>query len=234
VFIFSGAAAADAILTRSCGAPHDAARRAPRGLPRKRKGESMDRKGLARRAALLAVALVSSTGSVFAQDEPKLVGFTCCNLHYNNDWISDANWGQQPMLPAGLPIKITDYGRYRIHVEIDGRKFRIGQDYGRQEPLAALARKIVVEKDPKPKIESWPQPVREAIKAGRVRHGMTKEQVLVAVGYPPVHQTPNLDQQFWKHWYSNFGSYLIEFDDKGRVKDVKADATTRAIVYIEK
>jgi hypothetical protein len=188
------------------------------------------------RLAAASVMALFACGPSWAQDdkEPKLEGFTCCNLHYNNDWISDANWGQQAMLPAGLPIKVTDYGRYRIGVEIDGRKFRIGQDYGRQEPLAALARKIVVTEDPKPKIAAWPAPVRDAVKAGRIRVGMTKEQVLASVGYPPSHQTPTLESPFWKHWYSNFGNYLVEFDDKGRVKDVKGDATTRALVYIEK
>ncbi|MCX8004406.1 MAG: hypothetical protein N2688_05540 [Burkholderiaceae bacterium] len=138
------------------------------------------------------------------------------------------------MLPAGLPIKVTGYGRYRVMVEIDGKPFRLGQDYGRQEPLAAFARKFVVDRDPKPMIESWPAPVREAVKAGRIRAGMTKQQVLVAVGHPPAHATPNLEAPVWKHWYSTHGSYVIEFDDKGLVKDVKADPATRAMVFIEK
>ena len=143
----------------------------------------------------LAVVVVASTTSAQAPDdkEPKLSGFTCCNLHYENDWISDANWSSLPMIPAGQPAQITDYGSYRIVLDIDGKKMRLGQDYGRSEPLGQFARRFVVAQDPKPKIASWPAGVREAVKEGKVVLGMTKEQVIVSLGYPPLHQTPSLD-----------------------------------------
>lgn len=186
-------------------------------------------------AAMLAAGLAMPGHAGAGEDEaPKLAGFTCCNLHYRDDWISDANWGDQPFLPAGLPIRVTQYGRYRIHVEIDGKAFRIGQDYGRQESLATLARKIVVADDPRPRIASWPEAVRAAVRTGRVRAGMTREQVLVALGYPPAHQTPTLESVFWKHWYSRFGTFVLEWDEKGRVSGIKADAATRALVFVEK
>jgi hypothetical protein len=46
-------------------------------------------------------------------------GYTCCNLHYDRDWISDANWGNLPKIPPGTPIKVTSYGSNRAAVEID-------------------------------------------------------------------------------------------------------------------
>ena len=55
-------------------------------------------------------------------------GYTCCNLHYVDDWISDGNWGAFPLIPAGTPIKVTGYGPNRAYVEIDGKRFRIGHD----------------------------------------------------------------------------------------------------------
>jgi hypothetical protein len=154
-------------------------------------------------------------------------GYTCCNLHYENDWISDANWSSMPMIPAGASIKVLDYGRYRLMTEIDGRKMRLGLDYGRQQPLEEWARKIVVADDPRRKIASWPAPVRDAARAGKVAIGMSKEQVIVAVGYPPMHQTPSLESWQWKYWHTGFGSYLVVWDAAGRVKDVIADPQTR-------
>ena len=53
------------------------------------------------------------------------------------------------MIPAGASIKVLDYGRYRVNVEIDGRKMRLGLDYGRQMALEAWAKKIVVGEDPR-------------------------------------------------------------------------------------
>lgn len=162
----------------------------------------------------------------------QLSGYTCCNLHYENDWISDANWSAMPMIPAGASIKINDYGRYRVNVEIDGRKMRLGLDYGRQEPLQAWARKLVVQDDPRQKIAAWPAPVRDAVRAGKVAIGMSKEQVIVAIGYPPMHQTPSLESPQWKYWHTGFGSYLVLWDGAGRLKDVIADPQTRlGVVY---
>jgi len=154
-------------------------------------------------------------------------GYTCCNLHYENDWISDANWGSMPMIPAGASIKVLDYGRYRIMTEIDGRSMRLGLDYGRQQPLEEWAQKIVVTDDPRRKIASWPPVVRDAVRAGKVAIGMSKEQVIVALGYPPMHQTPSLDAPQWKYWHTGFGSFLVVWDNAGRMKDVIADPQTR-------
>lgn len=161
-----------------------------------------------------------------------LAGYTCCNLHYENDWISDANWSSMPMIPAGASIKVLDYGHYRVMAEIDGRKMRLGLDYGRAQPLQAWARKLVVQEDPRMRIAHWPAPVRDAVRAGKVAIGMSKEEVLVSLGYPPAHQTPSLDAPQWKYWHTGFGSYLVVWDDAGRVKDVIADPQTRyAVVY---
>src|SRR4249920_2327005 len=134
----------------------------------------------------LGAAVAASTASAQAGDdkEPKLSGFTCCNLHYEGYWISDANWSYLPMIPAGQPAKITEYGRYRFYLDLDGKKMRYGQDYGRSEPMAELARKIVVAQDPKAKIATWPAEVREAVNLGKIRIGMTKDQVIVSLGYP--------------------------------------------------
>ena len=184
--------------------------------------------------ALAAAAVAMSAPAQTDGKEPKLSGFTCCNLHYENDWISDANWSSLPMIPAGQPAKITDYGRYRIYVEIDGKNMRLGQDYGRSEPLGQLARKIVVAQDPKAKVATWPAGAREAVKVGKIMVGMTKEQVIVSLGYPPVHQTPSLDSPQWKYWLTRVGSFLVVWDDKGQVRDVIADPGTRATVLLEK
>lgn len=188
---------------------------------------------LRRATAALAAALLALSTAARSADEPELSGYTCCNLHYDNDWISDANWSSMPMIPAGAGIKTTGYGRYRIHVEIDGRKMRLGLDYGRQQSLADWGRKLIVKEDPRPRIARLPAPVRDAIRAGKVTIGMSKEEAIIAVGYPPMHATPSLDVPQWKYWHSSFGTYLLVFDKAWRVKDVIADPQTRFAVLHE-
>ena len=48
-------------------------------------------------AGALATALLAAAPA-FAEDLPE--GYTCCNLHDDGDWISDANWGTMPVIPA--------------------------------------------------------------------------------------------------------------------------------------
>lgn len=84
-------------------------------------------------AAIVLAAPLSRASEPAALAE----GFTCCNLHYNGDWISDTNRNLNPMIPAGAPIKLLSFGRYRAHVLIDGREMRLGQDYGREQALIA-------------------------------------------------------------------------------------------------
>ena len=171
-----------------------------------------------RTRALMAAVLVAIPVAALAQE--KFEGYTCCNLHYDKDWISDANWGNAAMIPAGSRIRVVDYTWAHANVEIDGRPYRMGQDYGKkEESLDKYLSKIVVKTDPRPRIEQFPAPVKTAIHEGRVIPGMTREQVLMAVGYPPTHKTPSLDAPVWNHWLSRAGRYELHWRD-GKVERV--------------
>lgn len=165
-----------------------------------------------------------------AADEPLLRGYTCCNLHYDGDWISDANWSALPMIPAGSPVRVLEFGRHRVIVEISGRRMTLGLDYGRKQPLSTWARNVVLPEDPKPKIAAWPEPIRNAVREGRIAIGMTKEQVIVAVGYPPAHETPSVALPQWKYWHTTHGTYLVAWNDAGRVTDVIAEPAVQLAV----
>jgi hypothetical protein len=86
---------------------------------------------------------------------------------------------------------------------------------------------MIVPQDPKERIAGWPSTAREAIELGRVALGMTKEQVIVAIGYPPAHATPSTDAPRWKYWYDTHGTYDVVWDDAGRVRDVAATPPIR-------
>ena len=52
---------------------------------------------------------------------------------------------------------------------------------------------------------------REQIKLGKVAVGMSKEAVIVAIGYPPAHKTPSLDMDQWRYWSSRFNTFVVHF-----------------------
>jgi hypothetical protein len=165
----------------------------------------------------LAGAPAHAQTAAASQEQP---GFTCCNFHPSGDWISDANWFIHSRIPAGTPARIVDYGEHRVGVEISGRAMTLGLDYGRRQNLREWAQRMIVAQDPKATIAGWPAAAREAIESGRVAIGMTKAQVIVAVGYPPAHATSSLDAPTWKYWYDTHGTYDVIFDGAGRVTEV--------------
>lgn len=196
---------------------------------------------VATNAALLLSTIAAGLVSVAdtaAADEPELSGYTCCNFHFNEQTgsISDANWSALPMIPAGAPVRTVRYSRYSIAVLIDhpfySRKMRLDLDYGRNQNLADWARRMIVTENPKRKISGWPAAVRDAIRAGRIAPGMTKEQVVIALGYPPAHETPTLNSTQWKYWYGRFDTFLVSWDESERVKDVIAEPQVRSAVML--
>ncbi|MDP3585893.1 MAG: hypothetical protein Q8R61_12255 [Thiobacillus sp.] len=166
-------------------------------------------------------------------EAPLLEGFTCCNLHYEGDWISDSNFGALPFIPAGSRIKLKGYGRHRLHVDIDDKPMRIGLDYGRaQETLEQFAEKLILAEDPKAKIAKYPAEVRDAIRFGQVVTGMTQEQTIIAVGYPQRDETVSLEASVWNYWASSFEPYRVIWGKNGRIKEIATDSATHArMVY---
>lgn len=53
--------------------------------------------------------------------------------------------------------------------------------------------------------------VQQAIKSCEIIEGMTKEEVVTARGYPPIHETPNFNASVWKYWWSRSKAGLVKF-----------------------
>ena len=169
----------------------------------------------------LAIAYAALCAAPLAGAQALIEGYTCCNLHYDKEWISDANWLNAPMIPAGSRIKVLSYdGSRRATVDVDGKQLKVSMDYGKEEPVDKFLSKIIVKTSPKAKVQRYPEAVRAAIHTGKVIPGMTREQVLIAVSYPPTHKTPSLDQPIWQHWQSRAGRFEIRWDEKGKVREV--------------
>ncbi|PKO89584.1 MAG: hypothetical protein CVU18_03500 [Betaproteobacteria bacterium HGW-Betaproteobacteria-12] len=162
-----------------------------------------------------------------SRDSYLRVGYACCNLHYSGDWISDSNLAQLPFVPVGTPIKLKKIDGYRAYVEVDGKPMRLGHDYGReQENTEQWVNKIVVLDDPQAKIARFAPNVRNAIAKGQLLRGMTKEQVIMAVGHPQTNENPNLKGPYWRYWWSSFGPYYVYWAKNGTVSKIDGHSET--------
>lgn len=164
-------------------------------------------------------------------------GYLCCNLHYEKDWISDSNYADLPMIPVGTPAKTVDKpGRNYTKLSVDGKPMRLGLDYGREQmTIGQYIEKVIVTEDPKEKMKSFPADVQTAIGKGMVMKGMTKEQVIMAVGYPLANENPRMEVPVWRYWVNWTDEYQVIWDDNGTAKDITGPAGTLArIVYTPK
>lgn len=52
---------------------------------------------------------------------------------------------------------------------------------------------------------------QDAILAGRVIKGMSRNAVIAAIGYPPQHETPTLTMNDWTYWSNRFNRFIVHF-----------------------
>ena len=189
------------------------------------------------RAACIALAAVAAAApsAVRAEDLPSpATGFLCCNMRSDGSWISDANYAEngKRIVPLGTPMTVTGYGRYRVYVDLGGKKQSIGNDYSRDLDLLTFAKRYLVTEDPKAKLATFPPKVRQAIENAQVMKGMTREQVFMAVGYPISSENPRLDARVLRYWLSSFSEFQVIFDGNV-VKAIETDPQTANIVVAE-
>lgn len=184
---------------------------------------------------LAACGLLAATVAGAAFAEPNFEGYLCCNMRTDGSWISDINYAEAGLhiIPAGTPIKSTGYGRYRVHVEVEGKKQALGNDYSRDLDLPTFAQRYIVKEDPRAKLASYPPKIQEAIKTARVTRGMTREQALMSVGYPVSSENPSLNAKVWRFWRDSFSEFQLVFDEQGRVKEIATDPMTANLVVLD-
>lgn len=194
----------------------------------------------ARRALVICTWIVSillgiSTFSgVFAQTL-LFEGYLCCNMRSDGKWISDINYHDSNMqlIPAGTTVKITGLGRWRVLIEIGDRSLAIGNDYSRTMSMEEFARRYVVTEDPRTRARAAPAKIREAIQAAKVTLGMTREQVLLAIGYPISSYNENLDAPLWRYWIDRSSEFQVFWGNDGHVNRIFGAPETRARVTVE-
>ncbi len=51
------------------------------------------------------------------------------------------------------------------------------------------------------------------LKTGQPSIGMSKEEILLIMGYPPTHATYSLDSVEWKYWFSRYDTKALIFEN---------------------
>jgi hypothetical protein len=167
-----------------------------------------------------------SSGSGFANMDfpsiaPPLVSpsedgeyFLRSTLYFEGGEYVGTNYARGVAVPINTPVKIDVIkgNSIKFHRIDTGDKLEIKNvEKYTQKSITELASLIFsAEQTP---LERLPEEVASAIRSGTMRKGMTKEQVLMARGYPPVHETPSIDSDRWVYWSSRFVKLTIVFNN---------------------
>ena len=174
---------------------------------------------------LLGVMFVSPA---FAADE---IRYNNYNIHVQskdgvNGKASYANYTNpgegHVILPPGTELTITDKSRKSFTFTYDAGQKKVKYEFHQSRMGMSLDEylDIITAKQP-PSLDGLSKLDRQGVAEGKPLVGMSREGVMTALGYPATHKTPSLEASTWIFWKNRFGTLAVNFDDAGKVKDVK-------------
>jgi len=189
--------------------------------------------------ALLVTGAVAAAAVLPPDTLPlkRMVGhyyFLGYNLHadllYNK--ISSVNYQLQgAMLPWGSEVRIIRVGRNSLLFEDrrSGKRYRYEfyRKTRRSVPLVEHLSRVFLESPDqlKQQVEGMSEIDKDGIYEGRVKPGMSREAVLVAIGYPPefANRKVLMTGRDWVYWISRYSKMVVSFGRDGQVSRITGD-----------
>lgn len=132
-------------------------------------------------------------------------------------------------IKAGEKVRITGIDGHLIRFDWKGREYNFAFTEKGWAGDAGLYAKFFTETDVNKEIQKHSQDIQDKISRGRVENGMTKDQVLLAVGCPAVvdrAKTYNLSlkeiisSDLWIYYFNRFNRWAVTFAD-GKVVSIR-------------
>jgi hypothetical protein len=157
--------------------------------------------------------------------------YLCCNMRFNaNREASDANYAypevQGYTLRAGTRVHVVHvhWNNITIQPEGDDHTFNIDFRFGTaRQNGRQYFHKILVATDPTISLADAPRTVVNAVHEGLLIPGMTRDEALLARGYPPFHHTPGIEAHEWTYYTSPGFVHVVRFAD-GKIASIQRGA----------
>jgi hypothetical protein len=138
--------------------------------------------------------------------------FLRSTMHFEDGKYFATNYARGPIAAINTRVKLEKIsGKAIVLKRLDtGESLKIENvDKYTHKTVIELARLLFSEE--KTSLEKLPPDLADSIRNGEMRRGMNREQVLMARGYPPAHETPSIDGEKWVYWSSRFVKQTIIF-----------------------
>ncbi|MBN1905695.1 MAG: outer membrane protein assembly factor BamE [Deltaproteobacteria bacterium] len=178
-------------------------------------------------AALFMNPLISEAKKDFIMEGPV---YMKVNIHYqNNGKDSKASYANYTNPGAGhkivtvnTPVQIKSWKRKGFIIVNTETNEEIYFEYS-EERMQMTAEEYLnkITSPAKVDLSKLSEKDLKGIKEGVASAGMTKDGVMMALGYPATHRTPSLESNTWVYWSNRFKTIAVTFDDKGIVTAIQ-------------
>ncbi len=143
------------------------------------------------------------------------VFYLCCNLRYDpaKPEISDAIPLTGTLVPFATRVEVQKVTRNAVQFEAAGHPpITLEYEHGGDAlSFDQYLSRLFVADDPRLKLKKVPARQVKLIEKGTVAPGMGRDQVLIALGYPPGDRTPSLDAATWTYGTSGSDALTVYF-----------------------
>lgn len=180
--------------------------------------------------AILLGALTFATSANAEEVEEGKTYYAVKNLHQDSPKNRSfaMNYQLSRLVPICAKVEVKDVAKKEIEYSYDGTTFsHIWDKHSRKAGVSIqdsfLQFFSATDKcdEIKADIAKLSKIDQEGIKKGLPMVGMSKDGILLAMGRPPLHATPDLSASSWMYWLNKWKKQAIDFDDKGIVTAVR-------------
>lgn len=128
------------------------------------------------------------------------------------------NYQQMGLIPVCSPVTLLELSPERLlfRVEATGETYEYRDHDAATESFRDHLARYFGETCPAA-LRSLDEIDQRGVRLGKPLEGMSKQGVLLAMGYPPPHVNPSLSSNRWIYWTARFTKLAVVFDDAGHV-----------------
>ena len=174
---------------------------------------------------LVMLSLVSCNKALKPEQLPANIAvgdtyYTEFVIRYEKGTHLTTNFRRGASIPVNTPVKLLNITPKTIEVQVDNSSQKLviknvekhtGDDVYRAFDKLFAKKKVNLSK--------FTELERQHIQSGTVADGMSKAAVIIAIGYPPITETMNLDSNPWVYWSGRYNRFNVHFKD-GKVSGV--------------
>lgn len=185
-------------------------------------------------AILITLFITACGGSKLTPEQIGMIKnretvYTIIPMWEQKNRIYGTNYKDGNLIPINSPVRILGANSKSIVFEYNGQKktYYIMQKHSRVDTKTTMARTF--SRSPVD-LSRFSSDMQVNILTARLSNNMTKDQVVLARGYPPYHRTRSLVENRWKYWNTRRATQYVNFTNGMSVGVAGAYAAPMPIV----